>query len=71
MVRPFYGQLRLSLCCPLQADRFQKTAKVLKRQFWWQNMKMKLVVAAAVILVAVVIFLLICFSKTNCLSSKS
>lgn len=46
-----------------EADRFQKTGKQLRRQFWWQNMKMKLIIVAAVVLLAVVIFLMICFSK--------
>ena len=46
-----------------EADRFQKTVKQLRRQFWWQNCKMKLVIAAAVVLLAVVIFLMICLSK--------
>lgn len=53
-----------------EADKFQKQGKALRRQFWWQNIKMKLVVAAAVLLLGVVIFLLICFSKTNCLKSS-
>jgi len=51
----------------MQADKFQRTAKSVRRMFWWQNIKMKLVIAGIVVLVAVVIFLLICFSKGNCL----
>eukprot|EP00201_Polytomella_parva_P018925 CAMPEP_0175071712 /NCGR_PEP_ID=MMETSP0052_2-20121109/19406_1 /TAXON_ID=51329 ORGANISM="Polytomella parva, Strain SAG 63-3" /NCGR_SAMPLE_ID=MMETSP0052_2 /ASSEMBLY_ACC=CAM_ASM_000194 /LENGTH=137 /DNA_ID=CAMNT_0016338935 /DNA_START=270 /DNA_END=683 /DNA_ORIENTATION=+ len=50
-----------------EADRFQRTGKALKRKMWWQNCKMKLVIAMAVILLAVVIFLLVCFSGGNCL----
>ncbi|GAX74087.1 hypothetical protein CEUSTIGMA_g1537.t1 [Chlamydomonas eustigma] len=49
-----------------EADRFQRTAKTIKRMFWWQNCKVKLIVAGAVLLVALVIFLLICFSGTKC-----
>jgi vesicle-associated membrane protein 72 len=56
--------------CLIQADRFQRTAKTLKRMFWWQNCKVKLIVAGAVILVALVIFLLVCFSGTNCFSKN-
>ena len=52
-----------------EADRFQKTGKQLRRQFWWQNMKMKLVIAAAVLLLALVIFLMVCFSK-KCFGSS-
>jgi hypothetical protein len=45
----------------LQADRFVRTGKTLRRQMWWQNCKMKLVIAFVVILLAVVVFLLVCF----------
>ncbi|KAG2488537.1 hypothetical protein HYH03_012856 [Edaphochlamys debaryana] len=50
-----------------EADRFQRTGRTLRRKMWWQNCKMKIVVAFAVILLAVVIFLLVCFSGGNCL----
>ena len=50
-----------------QADRFRDGAVRVKRKLWWQNCKMKIVVALAVILLAVVIFLLVCFSGGNCL----
>ncbi|KAJ9534732.1 hypothetical protein QJQ45_013096 [Haematococcus lacustris] len=50
-----------------EADRFVRTGKTLRRQMWWQNCKMKLVMAFAVILLAVVVFLLVCFSGGNCL----
>ncbi|KAG2452164.1 hypothetical protein HYH02_003196 [Chlamydomonas schloesseri] len=50
-----------------EADRFQRTGRTLRRKMWWQNCKMKIVVALAVILLAVVIFLLVCFSGGNCL----
>ena len=50
-----------------QAEKFQKTGKQLRNKFWWQNCKMKLVLALAVILLAVVIFLIACFSGgKNC-----
>ena len=52
---------------PVQADRFVRTGKTLRRQMWWQNCKMKLVMAFAVLLLGVVIFLLVCFSGKNCL----
>ncbi|PNW84188.1 hypothetical protein CHLRE_04g224800v5 [Chlamydomonas reinhardtii] len=50
-----------------EADRFRDGAVRVKRKLWWQNCKMKIVVALAVILLAVVIFLLVCFSGGNCL----
>lgn len=50
-----------------EANRFVRTGKTLRRQMWWQNCKMKLVMAFAVLLLAVVIFLLVCFSGGNCL----
>lgn len=50
-----------------QAEKFQKTGRQLRSKFWWQNAKMKLVVALAVLLLIVVIFLLACFSGgKNC-----
>jgi vesicle-associated membrane protein 72 len=55
------------VACHAQADRFVRTGKTLRRQMWWQNCKMKLVVAFAVVLLAVVVFLLVCFSGGNCL----
>ncbi|PNH06023.1 hypothetical protein TSOC_007676 [Tetrabaena socialis] len=54
-----------------EADRFQRTGRTLRRKMWWQNCKMKIVVAMAVLLLAVVIFLLVCFSGGNCLKGKS
>jgi uncharacterized membrane protein YidH (DUF202 family) len=45
-----------------QADRFVRTGRTLRRRMWWQNCKMKLVIAFAVVLLAVIIFLLVCFS---------
>ncbi|GFR41751.1 hypothetical protein Agub_g2506 [Astrephomene gubernaculifera] len=50
-----------------EADRFVRTGRSLRRKMWWQNCKMKIVVAFAVILLALVIFLLVCFSGGNCL----
>lgn len=50
-----------------EADRFVRTGRTLRRKMWWQNCKMKLVLAGAVCLLAVIIFLLVCFSKGNCL----
>lgn len=50
-----------------EADRFAKTGRSLRRKMWWQNMKMKLVLAMVVILVGIIIFLLVCFSGHNCL----
>lgn len=46
----------------LQADRFVRTGRTLRRRMWWQNCKMKLVIGFAVVLLAVIIFLLVCFS---------
>ena len=50
-----------------QADRFHKTGRQLRSKMWWQNMKMKLIIAAVVVVLAFIIFLLACFSGRNCL----
>lgn len=62
-------QLVLNLCAPmhLQAQIFQKQGKQLRSRMWWQNLRMKIIVAVAVLLLAVVIFLLACFAGgQNC-----
>lgn len=46
----------------MQATRFKDTGVRMKRQLWWQNCKVKLVILTAVMLLAVVVFLLVCFS---------
>lgn len=45
-----------------EADRFMKTGRELRRTMWWQNMKIKLIIAAVIILLGVVIFLVVYFS---------
>lgn len=50
-----------------QADRFHKTGRQLRSKMWWQNMKMKLIIAAVVVVLAFIIFLMACFSGRNCL----
>jgi len=55
-----------------EADRFMKTGRTLRRKMWWQNCKMKIIIALVVCLVAVVAFLLICFSGgKNCTKSST
>lgn len=49
-----------------ESQLFQKQSRTLRRQFWWQNIKMKLIVGGAVLLCLVVVFLIICFSKIDC-----
>lgn len=58
------------LALSAQSQVFQKNSRTLRRQFWWQNMKMKLIVISAVVLCLVVVFLLICFSKIDCFNRK-
>ncbi|GFR41750.1 hypothetical protein Agub_g2505 [Astrephomene gubernaculifera] len=53
-----------------QAEQFQRKGRQLRRQMWWQNCRMKLVVLAAVLLLGLVIFLLVCFSGGNCLKKN-
>ena len=38
-----------------QADQFQKGGKALRNKMWWQNIKMKLLVALIVCIVIVII----------------
>jgi hypothetical protein len=45
----------------VQADRFVKSGRALRRKMWWNNFKMKIVMGVAVVMVIVIIFLLICF----------
>jgi hypothetical protein len=47
----------------VQADRFVKSGRALRRKMWWNNLKMKLVMGVAVVMVIVIIFLLICFGS--------
>jgi len=51
-----------------QADNFNRTGRALRRRMWWQNFKMKLIIAAFVLGVLLVVICLICFSggKNNC-----
>eukprot|EP00798_Chlamydomonas_sp_ICE-L_P012283 gene12283-15432_t len=49
-----------------EADRFVRTGRTLRRQMWWQNMKMKLIMGFAALLLAVVVFLIVCFSVVKC-----
>ena len=45
-----------------QADQFQKGGKALRNKMWWQNIKMKLMVAMIVAVIIVIIFCFACFS---------
>ena len=50
-----------------QADRFHKTGRQLRSKMWWQNMKMKAIIAAVVVVLIFIIFLIGCFSGgRNC-----
>jgi len=54
----------------MQADRFHKTGRQLRSKMWWQNMKMKLIIAAIVAVLILVLVMIICLSGTNrCKSS--
>jgi vesicle-associated membrane protein 72 len=51
-----------------QADQFRRQGRDLRNKMWWQNMKMKALVAAAIILLILILFFSICFGgKGNCL----
>jgi vesicle-associated membrane protein 72 len=47
-----------------------RTGRTLRRQMWWQNCKMKVVVGLAVLLLVLILFLLICFSGRNCVKRQ-
>jgi len=54
----------------MQADRFHKTGRQLRSKMWWQNMRMKLIIAAIVAMLILVLVMIICLSGTNrCKSS--
>lgn len=48
-----------------QADQFRRQGRDLRNKMWWQNMKIKLLVAAAVVLLIIVLFSTICFAGGN------
>merc|ERR1719217_840588 len=43
-----------------QADAFQRTGRRLRSKMWWQNLKMKLIVALILLTVIFVIFMIAC-----------
>jgi hypothetical protein len=47
---------RPRLPSPRQADKFHKTGRQLRSRMWWQNFKMKIIIAAIIILIAIIIF---------------
>lgn len=53
--------------CLGQAIKFQKTGRQLRSKMWWQNMKMKIIIALIILVLIFVIFLSVCFSGGNCL----
>lgn len=55
----------------VQAQRFQKEGRNLRNKFWWQNLRMKIVLALVVVLLAVIIFVLVCFSGGNSCIKKN
>lgn len=50
-----------------QAERFQVQGRNLRAKMWWQNMKVKALVAIAIIVLVILLFCTICFSGGNCL----
>ena len=46
---------------PTQADRFHKTGRQLRSKMWWQNMKMKMIIAAIGVVLIFIIFMIACF----------
>jgi len=53
------------------ANQFQSSGKKLRSHMWWNNIKMKIIIAAAVLLLILILFLVICFSAVHCFSSSS
>ena len=53
-----------------QADQFRRQGRDLRNRMWWQNMKVKLLVAAVIAALVIVIFCSVCFSGGNCLKGK-
>ncbi|KAI8473369.1 MAG: synaptobrevin-domain-containing protein [Monoraphidium minutum] len=55
-----------------EADRFVKSGRALRRKMWWNNCKMKVVMAGVVVMVLFIIMLLFCFSAggTRCIKRK-
>ena len=49
----------------VQADRFHKTGRQLRSKMWWQNMKMKLIIAAIMVVLILVLVAIVCLSGTN------
>jgi len=43
----------------MQADKFQKNGKALRRKMWWQNVKMKIVLGLIVLMALFIIFLVV------------
>uniref|UniRef100_A0A7S0RCA4 V-SNARE coiled-coil homology domain-containing protein n=1 Tax=Pyramimonas obovata TaxID=1411642 RepID=A0A7S0RCA4_9CHLO len=51
-----------------QADTFYRSGRNLRRKMWWNNIKMKLLIAFVVLLILVIIFCSFCFTGgKNCL----
>jgi hypothetical protein len=56
----------------LQADRFVKSGRALRRKMWWNNCKMKVVMGFVVAMVIIIIVLLVCFSSSvRCIKKGS
>lgn len=69
-LKVFNTVVRGQRAAALQADRFVRTGRNLRRQMWWQNCKMKVVVGMAVLLLVIILFVLICFSGRNCIKKS-
>uniref|UniRef100_A0A7S0SQ61 V-SNARE coiled-coil homology domain-containing protein n=1 Tax=Mantoniella antarctica TaxID=81844 RepID=A0A7S0SQ61_9CHLO len=54
-----------------QADNFHRTGRALRRRMWWQNLKMKLMLASAVLTVIFVLFCIFCFQGGKNCTKKS
>jgi hypothetical protein len=53
-----------------QADNFHRTGRALRRRMWWQNLKMKLMMAAFVCVVILILFLSFCYGGGNDCTKK-
>ena len=45
--------------------QFQGRAKKVRKKFWWQNMKMKLIIGGALTLVVLIILIWLCLKFSN------
>lgn len=55
----------------MNAEAFRNQGRTLRRTMWWNNLKVKILIAFLVLVLAVVIFLLACFAGGNNCTKRS